>query len=94
MDFKRSPLRKKYTTIKRLTVPRNGDQCDKMRYMLMYYCGVLLLGLFWCCEGQLLLQPSRFRRLTALSPQKLKNRLAEKLLQYRVRNTKIICYGK
>lgn len=56
---------------------------------------VVLLGLFCWCEGQfLLMQPARIRRLTQLSPQKLKNRLAEKLLQYRMRNTKIVCYGE
>lgn len=62
------------------------------RMMLVVNCLIVLCAILTFCDGQLL-QGGRFRRIAALSPQKWKNRLAEKLLQYRQRNTKVICYG-
>lgn len=60
--------------------------------MLLVNCLIVFCVILTFCDGQLL-QRGRFRRIAALSPFKWKNRLAEKLNQYRQRNTKIICYG-
>ena len=53
---------------------------------------VTIIGEF-NCDAQLL-QRSRFRRLNKPSGLKLKQRLQEKLNQYRQRTIQTICYGK
>lgn len=60
--------------------------------MLIRVCLIVFTCAVWA-NGQLFSHP-RFAQFPLRAAQKLKERLQEKLNQYRERNTQMICYGK